>query len=325
MTRLWQLLLDWVFRRDVFVSHSSVDKADVEWLRQELERMGYAPNKPRPGHDFRERIKTQIKTSTGAVLVETPDSRVSKEVGDEFYQIVHHRIPLVPVLRRGESVRPEAARLDWVDLVGVDLYSEQDRARRRQKLDEIDKALRGSAIDWLVARSLKLRTILLLAISVVFGVASIKALSARAFVHDVRDYVADIQSYVLQAESRLPTLPQPTDEGVRLNGSWDYLPAGANRPLATDTWERGRLRSREFFRDGLLVAADSYRFVDRTPVERVRTYFVAGADITFVDRFSSDGSLTQRLQVIPGTRAGNATAALTFRSPLPPPWMLFYR
>ena len=323
MTRLWQLLLDWVFCRDVFVSHSSADKTDVEWLRQELERMGYAPNRPRPGHDFRERIKTQIKTSTGAVLVETPDSRVSKEVGEEVYHLVRHRIQLVPVLRRGESVRPEVALLDWIDLVGVDLYSEQDRARRQQKLDEIDNALRGSVISSFVARSLTLRTTLLLGISVILGVASIRAFVARDFVRDVENYVTDAQSYVLQAESRLPTLRQP-DEGVRMNGTWDYLPPGAPR-LATDTWERGRLRSREFFRDGLLIAADSYRFVERTPVERVRTYFVAGVDITFVDRFSSDGSLTQRLRVVPGARERYATAALTFRSPLPPPWMLFYR
>ena len=336
MMRLWQVLYDRVFKREVFVSHSNVDKPDVAWLRRELERLGFTPNKPRPGQDFRQRIRRQIAKSSGAVLVETPDAQASNEVGEEVFHMVRARINLIPVLRRGESVRPDLRILDWVDFVGIDLHSEQDASRRQEKLDEINRALRDRTSN---LRGLQLRSVLLLFLVPGLSLLLLQAYAARAFVETVQAQVEELEGYVLQAEARLPGLPQPTDERIRLNGTWDYVPpAGdpvpaqnrqerqAERPLATDTWEDGRLRSRRFFRAGVLVATDTYRFAGRTPIERLRAYSVPGADVTVFDRFSSDGALTQRLGVSPGTGKIDAMAALAIRSPLPPPWMmLFYR
>ncbi len=94
---------------DVFVSHSSKDKAQADAVVRRLERSGthcwIAPRDIIPGSDYGEAIINGIESCRVMVLVFSAHANDSPQIAREVERAVHHRIQIVPF--RIENVPPK--------------------------------------------------------------------------------------------------------------------------------------------------------------------------------------------------------------------------
>jgi len=94
---------------DVFVSHSSKDKAQADAVVRRLERSGarcwIAPRDILPGSDYGEAIINGIEGCKIMVLVFSGHANESPQIAREVERAVHNRIPIVPF--RIENVAPK--------------------------------------------------------------------------------------------------------------------------------------------------------------------------------------------------------------------------
>lgn len=339
MTRLFQFVFRLLFRYDVFVSYSHADAHFVAWLEQRLREVGFDVVRDvgfLAGLGLRSQIKSAIRRSHSAIVVESPESQASQSVTEEVVYLGRVRLrafrPLIPLLLRG-AVRPAFQALLWVDFRGIDIDDPSHVGRRDAKFWKIVHGLRpedpktaGPMVlgpRWPI-RGFSMRLVFFLALMALLSVVTLRTFGSGIGIILGATDIERAQQAVIRLEETVNALG---DDQVapQFTGSTRHIESRTSALLAIDTWANGRLIRRDFFDQARLIAHDNFEYEAGIPTGKLRTY-VDGTGREFLfDSFSQDGLLIHSRYCPTGPNDVCATEGGLLRSPLPPAAVYFYR
>jgi hypothetical protein len=132
--------------RQVFISHSSKDKAVADAVCAALERRGLscwiAPRDIVSGESWAKSIMRGIQSVEVMVVVVSTDSNQSQPVLNEVERAVHHKLPIIPFRIHPVTLSPELefflSTRHWLDANGAPPESFLDKL-----VDQVDFLLRS--------------------------------------------------------------------------------------------------------------------------------------------------------------------------------------
>jgi len=320
-----------VFQTEVFIAYGRKDHLFVEWLVRRLKADDFHTRWDReipPGANWPKTLRKWINDCDAAVLVLSPDSVQSDDFNDEVMAVTErarseslHVIPIVC-----ESVEPRDVPLRLASLQWVDFRDHSRSARTaayKQLVNRLQSAketpLQPARTRW---HRVGLRPLLLSVVALsLAGIIGLGA--ARLGTSDDLPRLRRIQQSIVDLDERVRNLaaagpPAPDTQRA-------YVDSRTGEHLATDVWSGGRLTWRMFFRDKQLIARDTFEFSGDTVVGKTRTHFDPQQRSFLTDRFAQNGVLIDKLDCPGGMTARCVTRVDIMSSPLPPPWLIFYR
>jgi hypothetical protein len=126
------------------------------------------------------------------------------------------------------------------------------------------------------------------------------------------------QQRVQEIDKRVHDLQRPPEIGTDGQYQREQPHVDGVVRIATDIWESGRLRYRDFFDANRLVARDEFRYQDGLIVEKIRSYFDADQRVFLIDYFGPDGVLIRKRFCPEGPERPCEVRVTTMRSKLPP-------
>jgi hypothetical protein len=308
-------MMNWLFRKEVFISYSRVDQEFAEWLARRL-----SPEfavwldiwKIEAGKPFPDQITKGLKKSFAGLVILSPDSLKSEPVEDEWITLYRQSFRrgrlLIPIRYRDCEIPAPLKRQQMID------FRDDSNVAREESLGNLKGALRK--------RQLSLGTVALILLFI-FLLPTVMVAIAFPSDRRTRETLRRTQREVQAVEMHLASVTE--SYRALQNGRRDYKDPDSGEHRLTDIWENGQLIFRDFYAGGRLIARDSFRYINGTVTEKVRTYVDDNQRVYLIDRFTQAGVLTTKRYCLAGPERECEPYVDDMSSPLPSPWLMFYR
>ena len=290
-----------LFRYDVFVSYSNVDRVWVHWLAKQLQSAGFSVFVDewciRPGMPWRLQIEAALQNADAGIVVLSPEAVASGVVDAEITAMLQkawaQSQPFVPVLYRDCKIPILLRSLQYID------FRSADPAIQSERLSSLIRALRGQPPGALnfpkikVGRRLSLRAIPLAVISLLLCVLvvqwGITAVNTRPHIQALKRMQANIQEIDEEIGHVAPSFCTPETTQYDLSGAKTVVDVRS----VVDGVER--LKWRNFYKSKKLIARDELIY-EGAIQRKIRYYLDDDQRAVLVDYFDGEkGTLTKKL------------------------------